>query len=38
MQIGQGNLYLTENWLSRYKMWCAVDNPVTCVTYVQKTF
>ena len=25
-KIGYGNLYLTENWLSRNKMWCAVDN------------
>ena len=25
-RIGKGNLYLTENWLSRNKMWCAADN------------
>ena len=24
--IGKGNLYLTENWLSRSEMWCASDN------------
>ena len=25
-KIGKGNLYLTENRLSRNKMWCAADN------------
>ena len=25
-KIGKGNLYLTENWLSRNEMWCASDN------------
>ena len=25
-QIGKGNLYLTENRLSRDEMWCASDN------------
>ena len=26
MQVGKGNLYLTENQLSRNKKWCASDN------------
>ena len=26
MQNGKGNLYLTENGLSRNEMWCASDN------------
>ena len=25
-KIRKGNLYLTENWLSRNKMWCTADN------------
>ena len=25
-KIRKGNLYLTENWLSRNEMWCATDN------------
>ena len=25
-KIGKGNLYLTENWLSRNEMCCAADN------------
>ena len=25
-KIGKGNLYLTENRLSRNKMWCIADN------------
>ena len=25
-KIEKGNLYITENWLSRNEMWCAVDN------------
>ena len=25
-KIGKGNLYLTENWLSRNEMWCVADN------------
>ena len=25
-EIGEGNLYLSENWLSRNEMWCAAGN------------
>ena len=25
-KLGKGNLCLTENWLSRNEMWCALDN------------
>ena len=25
-KIGKGNLYLTENLLSKNKMWCVADN------------
>ena len=27
-KIGKGNLYLTENQLSRNEMWCAADNHI----------
>ena len=36
-KIGKGNLYLTENRLSRNEMWYA-SITIICVTYVQKNF
>ena len=32
----EGNLYLTENWLSKSKMWCAVHEVSQNFTYSQK--
>ena len=32
------NLYLTENRMSKNKMWCATIISLICVTYVQKDF
>ena len=37
--IGKENPYLTENWLSKKEMWCAVGNYImVCVTHVQMNF
>ena len=32
-KIWKGNLYLTENWFSRNKIWCTVDNYI-CMYHI----